>query len=257
MIFIFTFAALIIWRCGRVARQRSAKPSTAVRIRSAPLFSLYLLLLYLIHFYPHLLFLNNEELIQWGGTAIIVIMVYAETATLMGLVIPGGETLLFTAGLLCGTEALQISLVPLILILIGAAVLGDLTGYQLGKKLGKNIHRKKDTWYFKKKYLHRAEDYYYKKGKWALVLGRFLPVIRTFNPAFSGSIRMKMNKFLPYIGLGATGFTVVVVCAGYYLGRQFPWLKEYLGWILLGIVILVLIPVFRKIFSEKGKADAE
>ncbi|MGK7388904.1 MAG: DedA family protein [Candidatus Cyclobacteriaceae bacterium M2_1C_046] len=227
------------------------------KIKSASLFSFYILCLYLLHFQPHLLFINNEEIIKWGGTAIIAIMVYAETATLMGLVIPGGETLLFTAGLLAGTEALSISLVPLILILIVVAVIGDLTGYKVGEKLGKKLYKKEDTWYYKKKYLKRAEEYYYEKGKWALVFGRFLPVIRTFNPAFSGSIKLPMSQFLPFIVLGAIGFTVAVVCAGYYLGRQFPWLRDYLGWILLGIVILVLIPVFRKIFREKGKADKE
>lgn len=227
------------------------------KLKSAPQFSLYILLLFVLHFHPELLFLKNEQLIKWGGTAIIAVLVYVETATLLGLIIPGGETLLFTAGLLAGTDTIKISLVPLILILIVSAILGDFTGYHVGKKLGKGLHKKKDTWYFKKKYLKRAEDFYHEKGKWALVLGRFLPIIRTFNPAFSGSIKMPMKRFIPYISIGAIGFTVALVCAGYYLGQQFPWIKEYLGWILLGIVILVLIPVFKKIFKEKGKANKD
>lgn len=219
--------------------------------------SFYLIILFVFHLQPELLFLKNQEIIKWGGTAIIAVMVYIETATLIGLIVPGGETLLFTAGLLCGTDTLSISLAALIGVLIGASLLGDITGYYVGAKLGKKLHKKEDTWYFKRKYLERAENFYKDKGKWSLVLGRFLPIIRTFNPAFSGSIKMPKGKFILYIGIGAIFFTGVVVSAGYYLGKQFPWIKEYLGWILLGIVILVLIPFFKKIFFQNETSSSD
>lgn len=200
-----------------------------------------------------LAFMDNRSIIQWGGFAIIVALVYVETALLIGLVVPGGETLLFTAGLLSGSQFLEVDLVVMIPVLIAAAFFGDLTGYAIGRKWGDRIYDKEDTWYFKKKYLHRAEEFYKKHGKSALVLGRFLPIIRTFNPIFSGTIKMKKGEFALIVLGGIVLYIASLVLAGYFLGKAIPNIETYLPYILPAIVIIALFPVVRKFIKERKK----
>ncbi len=201
-----------------------------------------------------LVFLDNKSLIQWGGFAIIIALVYVETAFLVGLVVPGGETLLFTAGLLSGSKALEVGIEIMIPVLIVTALLGDLTGYSIGRKWGKRIYEKEDTWYFKKKYLTQAEDFFHKHGKSALILGRFLPIIRTFNPVFSGTIHMKLSVFTGIVLIGIILYTVTLLLLGYFLGTSVPEIQTYLPYILPGIVIIALFPVIRKFLKERKKA---
>lgn len=202
-------------------------------------------------------FMDNQSLIQWGGFAIIIALVYIETALLVGLVVPGGETLLFTAGLLSGTNALEVGLEIMIPVLIVAAFLGDLTGYSIGRKWGDRIYDKEDTWYFKKKYLQQAEGFYLKHGKSALILGRFLPIIRTFNPLFSGTINMPAGTFVWLIFVGITLYISSIISLGYFLGRLVPGIDQYLKFILPAIVIIALLPVIRKFMKERKKHTDE
>src|SRR5688500_15824062 len=97
----------------------------------------------------------SGDLIQWGGVMLIIAFVFIETGFLLGLVVPGGETLLFTAGLFIATDTLDFPLFVLILILIGAGFLGDCMGYWMGMKVGNKFHKKKDNWLFKKEYLEK------------------------------------------------------------------------------------------------------
>ncbi len=202
-------------------------------------------------------FLDNQSIIKWGGFAIIIALVYVETAFLIGLVVPGGETLLFTAGLLSGTQFLQTDITLMIPVLVGAAFLGDLTGYYIGRKWGDGLYKKEDTWYFKKKYLTEAENFYKKHGKSALILGRFLPIIRTFNPVFSGTINMKLSGFLMYVIIGIILYVTSLLLAGYYLGQAIPGIEKYLKYLLPAIVILALIPVVRKFLKARKKKEEE
>ncbi|QHT71614.1 DedA family protein [Rhodocytophaga rosea] len=198
---------------------------------------------------------DNESLIQWGGLALIAALVFIETGLLIGLIVPGGETLLFTAGLLCGTQTLNTSLFVLIICLIGAALAGDSTGYFIGRKLGKRLHHRKDSLIFKKRYLLQAEDFYKKNGKSALILGKFIPIIRTFNPLVSGTSRMEYHIFIMYALIACILYIGSLVTAGYFLGQQFPQIKDYIGYILPVLVILLLIPVIVKFVKERKKAS--
>jgi membrane-associated protein len=199
--------------------------------------------------------IDNQSIIQWGGFAIIIALVYIETALLIGLVVPGGETLLFTAGLLSGTNALEVGLEIMIPVLIVAAFLGDLTGYSIGRKWGKRIYKKEDTWYFKKRHLKQAESFYKKHGKSALILGRFLPIIRTFNPLFSGTIHMSTGTFMWLIFVGIVLYISSITALGYFLGSLVPGIEKYLKFILPAIVIIALIPVIRKFRKERKKSQ--
>ncbi len=104
-----------------------------------------------------LLLIENSSLIEWGGLLIIIAFVFAETGLLLGIIVPGGETLLFTAGLLVSTRTLQTDISTLLIGIILAAIAGDISGFYIGRKFKKRLHQKEDTWYFKKKYLKLAE----------------------------------------------------------------------------------------------------
>lgn len=195
--------------------------------------------------------MDTTSIIEWGGFLIIVILIFAETGLLIGLVIPGGETLVFTAGLLCSTQTLNVSVVVLLVALIVAGIIGDTSGYFIGRKFGRKLFDKEDTWYFKKKYLHLAADYFEKHRKLALILGKYLPIIRPFGPVISGTTNLKFPVFIMITIVACLVYMSSYVLAGYFLGNQFPGIKNYLGWILPISIIVALIPVFNQIRKSK------
>lgn len=195
--------------------------------------------------------MEPTQIIEWGGFIIIVILIFAETGLLLGLVIPGGETLLFAAGLLSGTETLKIPLLLLLGSVILAGILGDLSGYMIGKKFGQGLYQKEDTWYFKKKYLYMTEDFYKKHERSSLLIGKFLPVIRPFNPVISGTTGMDLPVFLTFSILAVALYMSAFILLGYFLGNEFPIIKEYLLWIIPISIVIALIPVVIQIRKHK------
>lgn len=194
---------------------------------------------------------NNQEIIEWGGLAVVIALVYIETGFLVGLVVPGGETLLFTTGLLAGTGFFSLPLIAIIAILIIAGILGDLTGFYIGKKLGEKLYEKKETWYFKQEYLETTSQFYKKHGAMALIFGRFVPVVRTLNPLLSGAGRLDKKKFFYNVVAGVIIYTSSLVSAGYFLGNQFPWLRSHLEFILPALVIILILPLVIKVIRNK------
>jgi membrane-associated protein len=197
--------------------------------------------------------MDPTQLIEWGGFIIIAILIFAETGFLLGLVIPGGETLLFTSGLLVSTDTLKVPIIILTGTLVFAGILGDLSGFMIGKKLGRGLYEKKDTWYFKKKYLQMTEDFYLKHKRSSLIVGKFLPVIRPFNPVISGITKMPFAIFIGASSLACILYMSSFILIGYFLGGKFPFIKDYLGWIIPISIVVALIPViiqFRKMRSQ-------
>lgn len=200
--------------------------------------------------------MDTTSLIEWGGFLIITLLVFAETGLLIGLVVPGGETLVFTAGLLVSTNSLSVSVPVLLGALIIAGIAGDTSGYFIGKKFGSKLFEKEDTWYFKKKYLCMAADYFEKHSKAALIFGKYLPIIRPFGPVFSGTTNMKLPTFMSLTVVAGVLYMSTYVLAGYFLGNQFPVIKDYLGWILPISIVLALIPIANQIRKSKKKSAA-
>lgn len=190
-----------------------------------------------------LLFIETSGLIAWGGFLIIVAFVFAETGLLLGLVVPGGETLLFTSGLLVSTQSLNVDIVTLVIAIILAAIAGDISGFLIGKRFKKRLFEKEDTWYFKKKYLEMAAKYIKKHKKSALIFGKFLPVIRPFSPVITGTTTMNLSAFVPISILAVILYVSAFTLTGYLLGSQFPYIKNYLGYILPISIIVALVPV--------------
>ena len=186
------------------------------------------------------LLLLNTAWLEWGGTTLIAALVFIETGFLLGLIVPGGETLLFSAGLLCGVNTLPIPVGLLIGLLIVAAIAGDMTGFWIGGKIGDRLRHQPDTFLFKRRYLKQSENFYRKHPRWALLVGRFLPIIRTFNPILAASSGMPWPRFLSLTATGCVAYIMILVMAGYWLGQLFPGLGQYIEYIFMGVVALVI-----------------
>lgn len=202
------------------------------------------------HLLPGIL-LQSTSVLEWGGTALIAALVFIETGFLLGLVVPGGETLLFSAGLLTGVHTLQRPVWQLILILILAAVAGDIVGYLIGRKVGDRLHGQADNFLFRRRDLVSAETFYQKHPRWAILAGRFLPIIRTFNPILAASSGMPLLRFLLLSSVGVVLYISLLVLAGYFLGQQFPQIGQYVEYVFLTMITLVLGTLLWKRFRSE------
>jgi membrane-associated protein len=206
-----------------------------------------------VHFMNVLAFLdsfNPENIIQMGGLALLLAIIFAETGVFFGFFLPG-DSLLFVAGLLSDTEYLDINVGLLILLLIIAAVSGSTVGYLTGRWAGKFLANRPDSIFFKKKYLDVTQAFYQKHGMMAFILGRFLPIVRTFVTIIAGMVRIDMGKFVFFNFLGATIWIVVMVLSGHFLGRIFPGITTYLEVIVVGMILVSAIPVIVTYFKNR------
>ncbi len=185
------------------------------------------------------------HLIQYGGIVLLLIIIYLETGFFLGLVLPGGDYLIFTAGLLCGTHYLDVSLFVLITTMTLAAILGDFTGYAKGKWLGPKLFDKPDARIFKQAYLEKTRQFYEKYNMFAFIIGRFLPVIRTMIPILAGASGISVAKFSYLNIVGAVCWIGILVPLGYYLGESFPEIINYSIYILLGFIVLASLPMLK------------
>lgn len=197
-------------------------------------------------------FADPVHLIQYGGIFLLLAIIYLETGFFLGLVLPGGDYLIFTAGLLCGTHYLDMSLSVLMVVMILAAVLGDFTGYAKGKWLGPKLFDKPDARFFKQSYLIKSRAFYEKYGVLAFVIGRFLPVIRTMIPILAGASGFSLTRFSYLNVLGAVVWIGLLTPLGYFLGRTYPQLVSYSVWFLIGFILLASVPTL-KIFNPFQK----
>jgi membrane-associated protein len=203
--------------------------------------------------------LNPESFIEYGGLLVLAFIIFAETGLFFGFFLPG-DTLLFTAGLFCGTGKyfqetpailMDSPILTIVLTLSLAGVLGNYVGYWFGRKTGPVLFKKDDTLLFKKRYVVMAKEFYEKYGGAALVFGRFMPVIRTFAPIFAGIVGVNFRKFTFFNILGSVLWVFSMTFAGYFLGKTFPQVKDYLEYIIIGIVIVSTIPVLKQFFQKQ------
>ncbi len=199
---------------------------------------------------------NPEVIIKTGGLFLILLIIFAENGVFFGFFLPG-DTLLFTTGLLSATEKFDVPITTLLITISIAAYLGSLFGYFFGEKTGSRLFTKDDSLFFKKKYMFAAEAFFIRYGAWALIMARFLPIIRTFAPIFAGIVRYPYGRFFLYNIIGGTLWVVSLVYGGYFLGKAIPKSKEYLEYIILGIVIITWIPVVITYFKERNRIKKE
>src|SRR5690606_35845569 len=122
-----------------------------------------------------------------------------------------------------------------------ASLLGSITGYVTGYKAGPLLYRRPDSRFFKKQHLTAAKSFYDKYGAWALSIGVFFPLIRTFGPIVAGIIQLRFSRVVLFVFLGSTGWILSFATAGYLIGSM-PFLRPYINYVVVGIVLLVTIP---------------
>ena len=196
------------------------------------------------HFMNILAFLesfNPENIIQFGGLGLLLLIIFAETGVFFGFFLPG-DSLLFVAGLM-SDSVLEINVVLLIVLLIVAAVTGSMVGYGTGRWAGNYLKNRKDNIFFNKRYLDVPQAFYHKHAMMAFILGRFLPIVRTFVTILAGMVKIDFTKFLIFNVLGASIWIIVMVLAGHFLGRLFPGITTHLELIVVGMILVSTIPV--------------
>jgi membrane-associated protein len=204
----------------------------------------------LIHnFFAHLY--HFQDLIRWGGYTALVIVVFAETGLLAGVFFPGGS-LLVTAGLFSALDGV-LNIWVLNGLLITAAILGDTTGYWIGYHVGSRIFNKDDSFFFRRDYVTRTQEFYAKYGAKTIVIARFVPIVRTFAPTVAGVGTMTYKKFLTYNVFGGIGWVASMTLIGYFLGRSIPNIEKKIHYIVLIVIFLSILPIIKEIFSAHQK----
>jgi membrane-associated protein len=219
--------------------------------------------------------LQPQWYIQNGGLWLLLFVVFAETGLFAGFFLPG-DSLLFVGGIyahvitnpdgvvvpgltyqflnLIGLGAIRnqwVDLVLLIILISIAGILGNMVGYWFGKKSGPALYGRKDTFFFKQKYLHQAKDFYDKNGGFAIIVARFVPFLRTFAPIVAGIVQMDKKKYFYYNVVGCIAWVVTMVCAGFFLNKIFPGLQERLELIVVAIVLVSTLPIIFKVIKSR------
>jgi membrane-associated protein len=186
----------------------------------------------------------------WLGYAALFGLVFAETGLLVGIIVPG-DSLLFTVGVVAGAGHLNIFLVNALL--MAAAILGDSTGYFLGRQTGPRIFSRPDSRFFKQEYVTRTNAFYQKYGGKTILFARFLPVVRSFAAFMAGVGRMPYLEFLPYSLCGGIGSIFFLTMLGYGLGR-FPVVQHNFDKVILLIVFLSLLPTIIEVWRSRRES---
>lgn len=196
-----------------------------------------------------------QELIEFGGFALVLAIIFLENGVFFGFFLPG-DSLLFTAGLLA-TNILKVSLFKLIAGIGLAAIAGYYFGYWFGRKTGNSLYQRKDSLFFKKKYIETAEAFYKKYGGITLIFGRFLPIVRTFAPILAGIVRVNPFIFFIYNVAGAFLWPLIVTGSGFYVGEIFPEAINYLNYIIILFIVVTSIPIIKSLREKTKKVTNE
>ena len=198
-----------------------------------------------------------QKLIAAGGYLLLFAIIFAETGLLIGFFLPG-DSLLFIAGFAAANSerlGVDIAIVPLILLLCVAAVVGDSVGYLIGRKAGPALFNKPDSRLFKRKHLESAQAFYEKHGPKTIVLARFVPIVRTFAPTVAGAAGMNYKQFLFYNVIGGVFWVTSMTLLGYFLGNV-PVIKDNLSKTVLIIVFLSVLPMVLHALKERKNSKS-
>jgi membrane-associated protein len=191
-----------------------------------------------------------DDLIRWGGYAVLVAIVFTETGLLVGFLLPG-DSLLITAGLVAASGGLDIWWLNVLLII--AAILGDSTGYAIGARLGPRLFTRERSLLFNPRHVERTRQFYARHGAKTIVIARFVPIIRTFAPVVAGVGQMAYRRFVFYNIAGGMGWVISMTWAGYLLGRVIPDLDRYIHLVVAIVIVLSVIPIGIEIARERRK----
>jgi len=194
------------------------------------------------------------ELVRWAGTVGMMLIIFCETGLLVGMFLPG-DSLLVTAGLLGATRPeFGINVWSLGFLLVAAAIVGDSTGYQIGRFTGPKLFTRQDGLIFKRKYLQRAQEFYEKHGGKTVMIARFVPIVRTFAPVLAGVGSMPYARFAAFSISGSILWIWSMLLIGYGLGRTVPGVAQHVEKVILGVILLSVMPGVISVLRERIKA---
>ena len=203
-----------------------------------------------------LIHLITTVLTGWLGYALLFGVVFAETGLLTGFFLPG-DSFLFTVGVVAGAG--QLNIVVANLLLMAAAIIGDSTGYFLGRRTGPVIFRRPNSRLFRREHLMRSKEFYDKYGGKTIVYAKFIPIIRTFAPFLAGVTEMHYPRFLAFSVGGVLGWVFSVTMLGYTLGSV-PIVRRHFEKVIFLIIFLSLAPIILETVKSRRRShrrDAE
>jgi membrane-associated protein len=192
-------------------------------------------------------------LIKWAGYFGLTAIVFAETGLLIGFFLPG-DSLLVTAGLVSARGLLNVYTLGLLLNL--AAALGNSAGYFIGRMTGPRIFTREDSLLFNKKHVYRAQAFYARHGRMAVVLAQFMPIVRTFSPVIAGVGQMPYRQFLVISVLGTILWVWSMLFTGYFLGTYIPGIDEHIEILVLTVIFVSILPGLISWWRERRKPAA-
>jgi membrane-associated protein len=194
-----------------------------------------------------------KELIHWGGPALVCAIVFVETGLFVGFFLPG-DSLLVTAGIFASENLLPLRwlLIPGIL----CAIVGDQLGYWIGRSAGPALYRREDSLFFRRSHLQRAHDFYEKYGGRAVILARFVPIVRTFCPPVAGAAQMPYLRYLTYDIFGGIFWVGAMILGGYFLGRSIPNISQRIHYVITAVILLSILPAIVGILRTRTVATS-
>ena len=194
------------------------------------------------------------ELVRWAGTVGMMLIIFCETGLLVGLFLPG-DSLLVTAGLLGATRPeFGIHVWSLGFLLVASAIVGDSTGYNIGRFTGPRLFTRQDGLIFKRAHLKKAQDFYEKHGGKTVMIARFVPIVRTFAPVLAGVGSMPYTRFLGYSVSGSVLWIWSMLLIGYGLGKTIPGVAHHVEKVILAVILLSVMPGVISWLRERQKS---
>jgi membrane-associated protein len=180
-----------------------------------------------------------QGLIRWGGTVLVCTVVFVETGLFFGFFLPG-DSLLVTAGIFAAAHVLNIgTLLPLVIL---CAICGDQVGYWIGRQAGQALYKREDSFFFKRRHLQRAHEFYEKYGGKTVILARFMPIVRTFCPPVAGAAEMTYAHYLAYDIVGGCVWGGSTILGGYFLASLVPNISQRINYVIAVVVVLSFLP---------------
>ena len=210
----------------------------------------------ILHFLHSLYNPNGlKELIGWGGAPLICFIVFIETGFFVGFFLPG-DSLLVTVGIFSAGGFIHMPLKWLLLSVMLCAVVGDQIGYWIGRSAGAALYRREESFFFRRSHLQRAHDFYEKYGGRAVILARFIPIVRTFCPPVAGAAKMPYVSYVAFDICGGIFWVATMILAGYTLGRSVPNIGARIHYVIAVVIVVSVLPAVISIYRSRHKFSA-
>ena len=196
-----------------------------------------------------------KELIGWGGAPLICFIVFIETGFFVGFFLPG-DSLLVTVGIFSAGGFIHMPLKWLLLSVMLCAIVGDQIGYWIGRCAGAALYRREESFFFRRSHLQRAHDFYEKYGGRAVILARFIPIVRTFCPPVAGAAKMPYASYVAFDICGGIFWVAAMILAGYTLGRSVPNIGARIHYVIAVVIVVSVLPAVISIYRSRHKFSA-